>query len=132
MALYTKCILKEKDASDGLRVSIMSRHTLQDGTTPHPQISPDSFDIHMPALAPSPKLIGDYYKRGLSWEDFEKRFTVEMSSAASVEKLQEITEKALRENVTLLCIEETCDFCHRRLVAELCKKLNSDLVVEHR
>lgn len=110
----------------------MSRHTLQNGITPHPDISPDTFDVHIPNLAPSPKLIGDYYKRGLSWDDFEKRFMSEMSSVKATEKLQEIAEKALRENVTLLCIEETCDFCHRRLVAELCKKLNPDLVVEHR
>ena len=31
MSLFTKCILKEKENNDGLRISVMSRHTQNDG-----------------------------------------------------------------------------------------------------
>jgi uncharacterized protein YeaO (DUF488 family) len=131
MALYTKCILKDKDPKDGLRISIMSRHTLNDGKTPDRRITSDSFDLHYPELAPSPKLIGDYYKRGLLWNEFEILFVEEKLDVAVLKKLEEISATALLENVTLLCIEESADQCHRRLIADICSQLQPALVVEH-
>jgi len=36
--LKSKCILAEKNIDDGQRISIMSRHTLNDGKTPDERI----------------------------------------------------------------------------------------------
>ncbi len=42
--LYTKSILKEKVPSDGIRISVMSRHTLNDGITQDNRITQDCFN----------------------------------------------------------------------------------------
>lgn len=122
--LKTKCVHDCIEADDGIRILVMSRLTLNDGITPDESIRKEKYDFHYKELAPSPKLIGNYYKRGLSWEEFEKRFKKEMEEN---EYLISVAKSALTENVTLLCIEESPDHCHRRLLAEMCKKLQPKL-----
>lgn len=131
MALYTKCILKKKEGGDGVRISVMSRHTKNDGVTPDTRIVNDSFDKHYPELAPSPKLLGDYYKRNLSWEAFEARFKKQLQEAPTQALLKEIAALAISNNVTLMCIEDTPEFCHRRLLLEECARLSPGLATRH-
>ena len=116
--LQTKSILSPILDSDGSRISIMSRHTLNDGTTPHPLITRAVFAIHLPQLAPSSKLIGDYYKRSLPWEEFEIRYLQEMRTGVASEFVRFLSRMSLKTVITILCIEETADHCHRRLLAE--------------
>ena len=129
--LYTKCILKPRVAEEGTRISIMSGHTLQDGKTPDPRITSDLFDEHIPELAPSRRLLGDYYKRGLDWPTFERCFLREIEGERQKHLIAELARRALAENITLLCIEDAIHFCHRRLVAERCKALEPSLAVVH-
>lgn len=132
MSLFTKCILKEKNEIDGMRISVMSRHTENDGVTPNKRISSDSFEVHYPELAPAAELLGDYYKRGLPWDQFEVRFREQIRKSASAQIiLGEIAIMSLCENVTLLCIEDEHHHCHRRILAEECKELLPQIVVEH-
>jgi uncharacterized protein YeaO (DUF488 family) len=128
--LFTRCILGEPRKNDGLRISVMSRHTPPNGRTPDTRITP--FDIHMPILGPSPELIGDYYKRGLPWEEFELRYVEEISRDPKDKLVRWLARTALERAVTLLCIEETCEHCHRRLLAHMCRVHYPDLVVLHR
>lgn len=130
MPLFTKCILKEPEQEDGIRISVMSRHTLPDGVTPDSRIK--SFDIHMPILGPSPKLVGDYYKRNLPWNEFEKRYIDEISEGSKSQFVRRMAKMAMNQNVTLLCVEETCEHCHRRLLAETCQKYEPNLNIEYR
>lgn len=132
MSLFTKSILKEREPFDGLRISVMSRHTLNDGITPDERITYDSFDEHYVALAPRSRLIGDYYKRGLSWDEFESRYLAQIRESDAIPIVRRLAERALNENVTLLCIEETAERCHRRLLAEECKRVEPELLIEHR
>ncbi len=132
MALYTKCILEEKETSDGIRISVMSRHTLNDGVTLDTGITDSSYDEHYPELAPLPKLIGDYYKRGLHWEQFEILFREQIKNPSAQVILGDIAIRSLYENVTLMCIEKEPHFCHRRLLVEECKRLLPEITVEHR
>lgn len=127
MALFTKCIKLNPSKKDGYRISIMSRHTLEDGITPDPEIK--KFKQHWPVLAPTPRLIGDYYKRGLSWEKFEGRFNEFLELEAQQHALQEIIRMAYEGDVTLMCVEKTPEKCHRRLVAEKIKEMEPDLKV---
>lgn len=129
MALFTKCILKNPESSDGTRISVMSRHTLSDGITPDLRIQ--NFDIHIPILGPSPRLIGDYYKRGISWQEFEKRYITEIRQEPKCSLVNLLCHLATKDNITLLCIEETHNYCHRRLLAELCKQFIPELLIEH-
>ncbi len=132
MALFTRCILSRPDLSDGFRISVMSRHTLNDGITQDIRIRPDNYRLHLPMLAPSPKLIGDYYKRGMHWDDFHRRYLDEISQAPKFGWALWLSTRALVGDVTVLCIEESASFCHRRLLAEFCLALEPGLHIEHR
>ena len=129
MPLKIKSILAEVETGDGWRISVMSRHTLSDGITPDQRITKDKYNEHIQELAPSDKLIGDYYKRNLSWGDFEKRYKKELNEPKKAERVKTLALKALKETVTILCVEEKPDFCHRRLLAEECKKHEPTLEV---
>lgn len=118
--LRTACILEMPKANDGIRISVMSRHTMLDGVTPDPRITPNLFFAHQLLLAPSPKLVGDYYKRGLGWEEFAQRYLEEIREGEKSEMVGRLIESALQGTVTILCIEPTPKFCHRRLLAEEC------------
>ncbi len=129
MSLKTKDIKKPKSLDDGLRISIMSRHTLDDGVTPDQAITPDLYDQWWRELAPPDKLIGSYYKRGLSWKEFSEQFKAYLQSATANDWLIKLIELAKLQNVTILCIEDKPDNCHRKLVAQRCAELDRDLKI---
>lgn len=126
--LYTSCILKPR-ILDEYRISVMSRHTLNNGITPDLRITPASYDIWIKELAPSGKLIGDYYKRGLSWKEFEEKYLREIENKSNL--VRRIAAVSLCTNISLVCIEESEELCHRRLLAEKCKKYEPKLFVCH-
>jgi uncharacterized protein YeaO (DUF488 family) len=128
--LFTKSILAIPSKRDGLRISVMSRHTLSDGVTPSARIQRS--DIHMPILGPSPGLIGDYYKRGLPWGDFERRYLEEISDERKQRLVRWLGKLALETDVTLLCVERTSTHCHRSLLANACKAHIPELKIVHR
>ncbi len=128
--LFTKCILSQPSPEDGKRISVMSRHTLNDGATRDERIR--HFDLHIPSLAPSSHLLGDYYRRGLSWEAFEIRYLAEIRTGSKPQYVKSLAYKSLREDITIMCIEPTAEKCHRRLLAEECQRYQPELAVEHR
>jgi len=128
--LKTKSILAPKEELDGIRISIMSRHTLEDGITSHPNISLDSYERWLPNLGPPLKLIGDYYKRNLPWKEFEKRYLNHLQQTEIQLEVKNLARISLELEVTLLCIEDKPEHCHRRLLAEECKKYQPDLILE--
>jgi len=131
MALFTKCILHDRQPEDGIRISVMSRHKLSDGKTNDERITQDKFDEHIQEFGPPPKLIGDYYKRGLSWEQFEQRYLKHIRSSAISSKVRTLAGRSLSEDITILCIEDNPQYCHRRLLAEECVRLFPNLIIEH-
>lgn len=132
MALFTSCILCKRQPEDGLRVSVMSRHTLSDGRTPDSRINDQSCDQHVPLLGPSPSLIGDYYKRGLPWAKFEKRYLEEIRDSSKRPLVKWLADLSMQRDVTILCIEPDASYCHRRLLAEECSRLAPELKIVHR
>jgi uncharacterized protein YeaO (DUF488 family) len=130
--LKTKCILEEVCDSDGLRISVMSRHTLDDGVTPDSRITSASYDSRLPSLAPPSQLLRDYYKWGLSWDKFEKKYLEYINEPWIQTEIQRLASKSLESDITLLCIEESPENCHRRLLAEECKKYEPGLVLDVR
>ncbi len=130
--LYTKCIFLPRENTDGTRISVMSRHTLNDGKTPDPQITPATFDEWMPELAPPIKLIGDYYHRNLPWAQFEQRYQEYLRRDDVIPRVLTLAKRSLSNDITLLCVEDTAQYCHRRLLTEECKKYEPNLIVKHR
>ncbi len=127
--LLTKCIFAPVEESDGYRVSVMSRHTLNDGVTPDLRITDDSFHEWNRALAPPDRLVGAYYRRDVPWETFERLYCELLLTHPVAGCVQELVELAKQSRITVLCAEETPERCHRRLLAEHCKKLDSGLEV---
>ena len=130
--LKTKCILLQKEDSDGLRISVMSRHTLNDGITPHPQINSSSYELWLPNLAPPARLLGDYYKRGLPFEQFKEQYLSYINQHEIKIEVQKLAKKSIDSVITLLCIEESPEYCHRKILAEECKKYQLDLILDIR
>ncbi len=117
MALFTKSIQAKPSPKDGIRVCIMRR--------------PDSwavYDIWMPVLSPSHKLLDDAHAKVIDWDGYVKRFNKEVIEGRRgyIEFLAEIAKK---RDITILCWEKTPDHCHRRLVAEECQKIDPELKV---
>lgn len=134
--LYTKCIHDPVSLEEGILISIMSRHTLNDGKTPDPKITRDKYLFHFPFLGPSPELIGAYYRKKISWDNFARGYLLEMESEKDF--IEEIAMQSRMVNITLECVERKQDFpendlrCHRKLLADLCKEYVSDLQIIHK
>lgn len=127
--LKTRPIKSDVEPEDGLRVSVMSRHTLADGTTPDHEITPDLFDEWWPELAPPATLIGAYYKRNLPWEEFAEAYNTFLRRARTAQQLERLIDLGQSGNVTVLCIEDEPSRCHRRLIAEHCQLIEPTLAI---
>lgn len=115
--LLTKSIQSKVARKDGIRICIMRR---PDGR--------DKYDVWMPALAPSNLLLDEYHKKKIAWSDFENKFKKEVVKKQD-KYLRILAEIASKYDVTILCWEKKPLMCHRRLVAEECKKINPKLNV---
>lgn len=127
--LRTRSILSPRSSADGLRVSVMSRHTLNDGVTPDSSILPSTIDLHWPFFGPNPKLIGDYLRRDLPWEAFERRYLEQLEQVSLLPHLSKLVELSRCHDITLMCIEHEPEHCHRRLLAEHCKRIDPKLEI---
>ncbi len=130
--LRTKCIFKEKELEDGLRISIMSRHTLNDGKTPDPRLlEPGVFDRHRVELAPHPKIVGMWYKKRISWEDFTLAYFMKLHEPVESRSVDELVVLARKQDVTVMCVEDTPEHCHRGLLAQRCGMIDPGLEIRH-
>ena len=88
------------------------------------------FDIWMPILSPSAKLLKSYHDKKINWEKFENTFTKEVLNKQK-EYLEIILQTAEKHTVTLLCWELKGENCHRLLVARKLKGINPKISVKH-
>ncbi len=117
MSLYTKSAQLPPQKKDGIRICIMRR--------PGDEIQ---WDIWIPHLAPSHQLLTDYHQGKVDWDGFCVQFQKEVIKDKK-EYLQVVIDLAKLHDITLICWEETPERCHRRLIAEECKKINTSLEV---
>ena len=130
--LFTTSIIKEKDPGEK-RTSVMSRHTLEDGITPDERIIEGvSFDEWQREFAPPAKLVGAYYRKELLWEDFEKTYLEYLRGDETRPKVEAFAKRCAEETITLACIEDTADRCHRRLLAEELQRYQPELKIVHK
>ncbi len=127
MTLYTGHIYTNHHS--GTRISVMSRHTLKDGHTPDPQITADSFDEWWMELSPPPHLVGAYYHRDLPWKKFRKEYLHYLHQTNARHVIRRLTRWAQNEDFTLLCVEPTPEYCHRRILVEECRKREPGLEI---
>ncbi|EKE28534.1 MAG: hypothetical protein ACD_3C00049G0016 [uncultured bacterium (gcode 4)] len=126
--LRSKCILSEKEESDWLRVSIMSRHTLKDWKTPDKRITPELYDSHLTEFAPLPAMVWKYYRDEIDFETYKAEYLEHLKENVK-EKVIDLISLAMKIDITLLCIEESPEFCHRKILAEYAHELAQELMV---
>jgi uncharacterized protein YeaO (DUF488 family) len=68
----------------------------------------------------------------ITWREFEERYLEEIQRPAKALFVRLVANLAIQGDATLLCIEESPEHCHRRLLAEECKKLKPDLIIRCR
>lgn len=131
--IFTKSIIKEKEIGDGKRISVMSRHTLSDGKTQDERIIDGvSFDEWKKEFSAPSKLVGRYYRKEIDWEEFEKQYIEFLRSDEVNPEIKLFAKRCTEEVITLMCIEDTADKCHRRLLAEELQKYQPDLKITHK
>lgn len=128
--LKTRCIKLPPHADDGVRISVMSRHTLIDGVTPDPEITPDTFHLWWKVLGPPPKLIGAYCRGDIVWNDFDRLFRMYLVLPNVEVFMRRLIRRAETSTITIMCVEETPERCHRRLIAETCFAIDPSLEVK--
>ena len=135
MQLFTKSIYESRPTNDILAISVMSRHTLSNGWLPDPKIKPDAYHLWVPDLAPPDKLLRRWYQQpqGISPEEFTALYFTHLEQQPQKDTLDLLLELVLttHRQPTLLCVEPTGQFCHRRLLAQRCAELEPRLQVVH-
>ena len=83
--------------------------------------------VHVPELAPTKELLGDYRKRRCDWAAYEDRFIALMRER----QIERTVSKEIVSGSCLLCSEDKPHRCHRRLVAEYLKQHWGDVEIVH-
>ena len=83
--------------------------------------------VHVPSLAPTKALLGDYRQGRIDWGTYETRFTDLMRER----RIEEAVPKEVVSDGCLLCSEDQPHHCHRRLVAEYLNERWGGLEIEH-
>lgn len=125
--LKTQSAKAPKKADDGFRILVMRPR--KNEKMPDPSITPDMFDAWWKELGAPPKLISAYCKGEISWNEYAKKFHTYLRLPYIQPLLRGLIKLAHKQNITILCIEDTPEHCHRRLIAERCKELDSSLHV---
>lgn len=123
--MQTKSIRTPPEATDGLR--ILAARFRGRG------VPKDAYDVWMPNLAPSERLLRRFLDGEMGWSEFERSYRAQMQESAPVDEEnrtiknhgQKFTLRLLRRlseqgGVTLLChCAEDEPHCHRHLLKEL-------------
>ncbi len=137
--LRTGCVFSKRTKEDGIRVVVMNRNTEHDGETPILSLAKGiGVDAWVRFLSVPGPVVGAYYAQ-LKKPDADQTALFNTLADAyrthlatnldAREQLQYWSDRAITRNVTFLCYEETTNFCHRRILAEECKKYRPDLAV---
>lgn len=120
MKVKTKQVFAPFEESDGERYLITRHYAARPKSMKALHITKWIRD-----LAPSKELLSDYHK-GLSPDEYTPRFKQEIQSNPKALEMIEMLRKKSRDgnNITLLCICEEGQFCHRLLVKEMIDSSN--------
>lgn len=88
--------------------------------------------IHDIRFSPTKEILSDYKNKIISWDEYEKKFTMLLNDR-KLEKYicEELSDKL--DGICFLCSEDKADFCHRRLVVEYIKMVlrKSEINIVH-
>ena len=76
-------------------------------------------DEYTTKTAPSRELLREFKHEGLTWEQYVPRYLDEMRSEAAISAIQRLAAMAKSGSMTLMCICEDENRCHRSLLRDL-------------
>lgn len=116
--LITKSVFAESSSIDGVRIFTAGRETLDDGITEHPLLQEGvGYDFWWPELAPDGDAYWAWHKNRIGWDDFSVRYFDKLrTNSAAQEKVEHLGRLAAGGNVTVLCLEDCHEHCHRGLL----------------
>lgn len=117
MPLYTKSVQVPASPEDGVRVCIMRR--------PGEDVQ---WDVWMPHLAPSHEVLTARHQGVMTKPEFNTWFEKHVLQDQR-HYLELLIDMAKNRKITILCWEEDPTTCHRKLVADECKKIDPDLEI---
>ena len=83
--------------------------------------------VHLPSLAPTKDLLGDFRQGRIDWGTYEPRFLALMRER----RIEKTVPREVVSDGCLLCSEDQPHHCHRRLVAEYLNECWGGLEIEH-
>ena len=83
--------------------------------------------VHLPSLAPTKELLGDYRKRRIDWNAYAGSFLDLMRERC----IEETVPRDVLNEGCLLCSEDQPHHCHRRLVAGYLRERWGGVEIEH-
>lgn len=82
-------------------------------------------------FSPEEKTLKDYKSKLISWDDYVKQFNSTMDKRRIKEYISDKYKDIIKdETICFLCSEETAEYCHRRLIAEMFSEIY-DLEIVH-
>ena len=82
-------------------------------------IPKSAVDEYTTKTAPSRALLREFKHEGLSWEEYVPRYLEEMRSEEAISAISRLAAMAQSDRITLMCICEDENRCHRSLLREL-------------
>lgn len=82
-------------------------------------VSKESVDEYVSTLAPSRELLQSYRLGETPWEAFRERYLEEMRGEDQLAEVDRLAKHARSERITLLCVCDEPERCHRWLLREL-------------
>ena len=76
-------------------------------------------DEYTTKTAPSRELLREFKHEGLTWENYVPRYLDEMRSEAAISVIRRLAAMAKSGSMTLMCICEDENRCHRSLLKNL-------------
>lgn len=130
LELHTVSLFTPLEVDRGrIRISVISRPTLDDGLTPDERIK-EGITHHewIKYFAPPPKLIGSYKRGEIFWQEYQKKYFDFLREPKIIESVQRFANRCRHVKITLAC----ADFCHRRLLAEEIQRYVPKLKIVHK
>jgi uncharacterized protein YeaO (DUF488 family) len=121
MTLKTGCVEWERRPEDGYRICVMSRTTDDTGRIPvieHAQAK--TLDCWLPLLAPPSEAVRDYYRGKKELSQLFNIYRDYLTGIIPRREMRIVTDRALEQDVTILCVETYAKICHRSVLLEAC------------
>ena len=115
MALRTKRVYDPPSPDDGERLLVMRLWPRG--------VRKDAVDGWQKELAPSVELLRDYQSGRIEWREFGRRYRAEMRARRDL--IAELSRRANRRTITLLCGCKDESRCHRSLLKQLVESSRS-------